>query len=1166
MSKFSRFAALCVAAVCGFVSLAARATSQWTCGSWMAGFTAAENNIVRGLVPTGVGNSGYLLTDGQAEVGANKSGVNTVEVGNGKTLTFTFDSPMIVREVRVYATWADDGRDSISVSSVQVSTLASTDPQTISPSAVSYDGSGGQDANYAYLADDGGVALAKAVTSLTVNFGNQENGYVGYPEIEVVGEVDRETPTLLVVGDPTDGGTVEPGYGINVFFEGMVSACSVWTNAEGSVAYRCAGWKLYRLEADGSYVFDPSAPNATGTGRSFDYVLPDSGNCWKLVWQWAPTYHVAVSSTAGGTAAVEGETDYFAPGETATVTAVPTAEGGPVVWTGDQPFGLNPTNRTVSFAVTGPTAIKANFEGATWVSDSDELNAALDAQAALIVVNSGDYQLTAERDITSDMVIQGATGNPADATIAAASGKRRTFQLNHADARLRGLTLKGTGGTANGVVYIDKGFLENCRVTGGCVGRNSGWGAGVCNNGGTVRRCTIDGNTAGGNIFNGLGLCQKAGLTEYCFITNNTYSSWHGAAMHPCPAGAYVSGGTLRGSLIAHNTPGKPTESTDASVEGFALHLAGRATVDVCAIVGNTVDYTVGTLPTAAVYLEKVNGVVPTIVNSIVVDNRDKTGTDLALAGEREATASLLPSSNGVTGNGNVFETANTYTWTPEGEFSLEARSAAVDSAQPLLGGDYVLDLYGRARVVGAAMDMGPAELEASSVDPAVTIRTDSTQVYAPATSVFTANVIGFPTDALTYGWTIDGEAAGSGAALSADWTLPGVYTVGVTVTGGGVSKSDSIEIAVLSKDIYLDASCTTSVYPYATPETAATNWSQVVPLIASGGSITIRPGTYSVDAEIALQMPYRLQGDGPRDAIVLKRSGSGRLISITHKDATANGITFSGGSSGQGGTMYVSNGACVENCNLFDGECGRDQSGGGCLWVGGATVRNCVIGNTRKGSVTGQGPIWYGLGVRLEADGLVENCLITNVVGIGMHRSAGHAQGCAVHMVGGTLRNCLVAYNQCTDGMEGEDRVFSAGVYQKGGRIEYCTITANEAGSGPAGCYRVGGTMVNTIVWGNVNNDAAGEYDDVNVAGAAAQGMDRCLTSDPRFKAPQRGDFRLKGSSPAVNAGSWALVGETKDEVRAMRDLLGCPRLLGSEIDLGCYECQVSGLMLIVQ
>ena len=82
-------------------------------------------------------------------------------------------------------------------------------------------------------------------------------------------------------------------------------------------------------------------------------------------------------------------------------------------------------------------------------------------------------------------------------------------------------------------------------MTDGCCARLGG-GAGVYNEGGTVRRCTIDGCTASGNIYDGLGLYQSSGTTEYCIITNNSYSACHGALRHPCPAGAFVSGGVLR--------------------------------------------------------------------------------------------------------------------------------------------------------------------------------------------------------------------------------------------------------------------------------------------------------------------------------------------------------------------------------------------------------------------------------------------------------------------------------------------------------------------------------------------------------------------------------------------------------------------------------------------
>ena len=54
----------------------------------------------------------------------------------------------------------------------------------------------GEFSNYAYLASDDGSPLANGVTSLTVNFGSQENGYVGYAEIEIIGEIDASLPRL----------------------------------------------------------------------------------------------------------------------------------------------------------------------------------------------------------------------------------------------------------------------------------------------------------------------------------------------------------------------------------------------------------------------------------------------------------------------------------------------------------------------------------------------------------------------------------------------------------------------------------------------------------------------------------------------------------------------------------------------------------------------------------------------------------------------------------------------------------------------------------------------------------------------------------------------------------------------------------------------------------
>ena len=65
---------------------------------------------------------------------------------------------------------------------------------------------------------------------------------------------------------------------------------------------------------------------------------------------------------------------------------------------------------------------------------------------------------------------------------------------------------------------------------------------------------------------------------------------------------------------------------------------------------------------------------------------------------------------------------------------------------------------------------------------------------------------------------------------------------------------------------------------------------------------------------------------------------------------------------------------------------------------------------------------------------------------------------------------------------------------------------------------------------------------------------------TDPQFRKPAKGDWRLKATSPAVNAGVWC------DWMDGATDLLGNPRKVLDNPDIGCYECPCSGLMLLVR
>ncbi len=404
--------------------------------------------------------------------------------------------------------------------------------------------------------------------------------------------------------------------------------------------------------------------------------------------------------------------------------------------------------------------------------------------------------------------------------------------------------------------------------------------------------------------------------------------------------------------------------------------------------------------------------------------------------------------------------------------------------------------------------------------------------------------------------WRLNGVAAGTGATYDCELAQPGAYTVEVVAMENGVERRASQEVIVFGPVVYVDAQCTTPIYPHCTRDTASTNVAQALTAFSHANELRLYPGTYTTASTITLTGGKSIVGIGSPDEIsltkigqnapLLSASGSGTLVrNVTlRKGFAPNGYT--------GGTLFAGNGARIENCHIFDGNCERGRTGGGLSVDGAGTiVSNCVIGNIIRGTDgSNTGLIYYGLGLYLK-NGLVTHCVITNIQAHGIHRAAMHAQGAAVQIAGGTLRNCLVAHNLVTDSKEGSARQFAAGIYQTGGTVENCTVTDNSAQSGPAGYCRVNnGTMVNGIVWGNVNDDGEGLFADGDVSGDMAAALSHCCTNNPLFKAAEKRDYRLVLSSPCANTGL-ALPWITREAT----DLAGARRLVGHAVDIGCYE-----------
>ncbi|MGI5869376.1 MAG: right-handed parallel beta-helix repeat-containing protein [Kiritimatiellia bacterium] len=179
----------------------------------------------------------------------------------------------------------------------------------------------------------------------------------------------------------------------------------------------------------------------------------------------------------------------------------------------------------------------------------------------------------------------------------------------------------------------------------------------------------------------------------------------------------------------------------------------------------------------------------------------------------------------------------------------------------------------------------------------------------------------------------------------------------------------------------------------------------------------------------------------------------------------------------------------------------------------------------------------------------IVENCTILD--------NTNNVAAVAGSMV---MRNTLVARNANVGFLSGNPVSDSWGSI-----LENCTITAN----GTFGYQLMGNTLTNQLVNCIVQGNAPGDqWKRPQVSpgpaflvensclsplpsGGDVVVNDAVITTDPAFKNPAAGDYRLRGTSPCRNSGANAL-----PWLADARDLGGSnPRILEDVVDMGCYE-----------
>jgi len=254
-------------------------------------------------------------------------------------------------------------------------------------------------------------------------------------------------------------------------------------------------------------------------------------------------------------------------------------------------------------------------------------------------------------------------------------------------------------------------------------------------------------------------------------------------------------------------------------------------------------------------------------------------------------------------------------------------------------------------------------------------------------------------------------------------------------------------------------------------------------------------------------------------------------------------GIALFGSAAGAG----HGNNCVISNCIIINN---RACSGGGIGSVGTATnwsIISCVItGNT----AAGRGAVVPGLGGGIKMFGtaasypFIKNCTIQG--------NLARDFGGGIYGMDFSLRNSLISGNTAqTNG---------GGAWVQTGLVENCTIVSNVAGTVGGGLYFDGlnVTGINNIVY---YNTAASANNFTNTAGntglhyscviPAVNGTGN-ITNNPVLKDLAGGDYRLRMTSPCVNAGT------NQDWMTGAVDLDGNARILKTIVDMGAYETRI--------
>lgn len=683
-------------------------------------------------------------------------------------------------------------------------------------------------------------------------------------------------------------------------------------------------------------------------------------------------------------------------------------------------------------------------------------------------------------------------------------------------------------------------------------------------------------------------------VVEDCVISNN-YAFTQGG-------GVTMAGGTLRNSLICDNA----TEGWDAKQAvygGGGVQVLGTS----CRLVNLTVVDNTSVAPTS---VAGVNLTAGSLSNSIVYHNTqkylyDEVRRNLPPSGGTVAHSIAWPKPAGV---GN---TAADPGWLDRSahNYRLRPGSPALDAGADQEWMTQALDVEAEhPRRIGTSVDIGAYEVAFDDYGLIADFTADKTEGMDALNTTFTAHVAGTSTNGLIYRWDLDNDGVfdleGSDKRIVSHAYGPATFCgVRLQVENAAadieeITKDDFIRVESPTIHVSLTGDGSTGL----AWSSAYTNVQDALKHATRDNTILVAGGDYRTTAEIAwaghsnVTIRGGYQGVGTPGAndpthwpTTLRAVGRHRVMLLENvQDCVLEGIALADGDAYTtlvamyGGGMYILNSSAkIVDCLLTNNQV--STTGDGYAWGGGlyaeasevAIIRTRFSHNVAKDNSMHNNARTLGGGLAAQkATVTVLNCEFLNNDSDGQGHFGAWGGGMCLVDCTGRVRNTLFAGNRA------RPRAGSRGFIGRGGAayltagtlLENVTIVDNQVqNSGTygfattaGGVFAAGGAISNSIVYYNTE-EQAGVSADVFVETPATiaytcgseltSGMNGNQASAPEFIDAASGNFRLRETSPCVDAGVTAawMIGAT--------DLDGNKRILNGRndrpywVDLGAYE-----------